>query len=433
MIVEDIITVLVLVVLPTLAVPAAGEVAQSIWAAAGIAVVKLVVLGVLVAVVGARFVPWLLLRVARLRSPELFTLAVLVMAIAVAAAAYEVFGASMALGAFLAGMLVGQSKFSHQAGAEMLPLRDAFAVLFFVSVGMLFDFRAVLAAPGLMLGVTAVILVVKPLVAFVIVILCRRSVKTGLTVAGGLAQIGEFSFILAEAAKASGLMPGEGHAVLVAGAIVSISINPFVFRGALALEPWIERSGWWKKWFSRRNDAHGEEINAGLPEGRSAAAQAIVVGYGPVGQAVTQLLEKSGIDPLVVEMNIDTVAELRALGRRALYGDATKRSILTEAGIQRASNLVVTVPEPSVRLAAITMAREMNPEIRIVTRARYLAEHDALLAAGATVVCCDEAGASAGLTRAILGGMDASPEEIEREVLRIRSDWGPASKPKAGA
>lgn len=221
LVVEDIITVLVLVLLPPLAVSAEGE--AGILKTAGIAFVKLVVLTAIIMFAGARFIPILLLRVARLRSRELFTLTVLVMAISVATISYLAFGASMALGAFLAGMVVGQSKVSHQAAADALPLRDAFAVLFFVAVGMLFDYKAVFESPLLVIGVVIVIIVIKPLAALIITLVCGYSLRTGLTVAGGLAQIGEFSFILGELAKSLNLIPGEGHNVLVAGAIVSIS------------------------------------------------------------------------------------------------------------------------------------------------------------------------------------------------------------------
>lgn len=436
LIVEDIITVLVLVVLPALAVTGGGlhgaEVASDaangpslmgVLSAAGIAVGKLLALGAVVAVVGSRVVPWLLLRVARLRSPELFTLAVLVMSIAVATAAYTFFDASMALGAFLAGMLVGQSKFSHQAGAEMLPLRDAFAVLFFVSVGMLFDYRVILDEPMLTLGVVLVIIVAKPLIAFVIVIACRHTLKTALIVAGGLAQIGEFSFILAEVARAHNLMPGEGNAVLVAGAIVSISLNPFLFKGLLAIEPVIERSGLWQRWFAGRLAAHGAKLNAEAGHGDE-EVDTIVIGHGPVGRTVVELLEKSDVKTSIIEMNVDTVSELSKQGKRALYGDATRRDLLEQAGVRKAKSLVITVPEPASRRGVILSARELNPDIAIITRARYLAEHDSLRAAGATVVCCDEAGAASGLTCALLEQLNKSQEEIDQEVRLLRAGWG---------
>ena len=232
LVVQDIVTVLVLVLVPAVAV-AGGT--SNIGHTVAIAVGKLALLIAIMMLGGARFVPWLLLRVARLRSAELFTLAVLVMAICVATVSYVAFGASMALGAFLGGMVVGQSKVSDQAGADVLPMRNVFTVLFFVSVGMLFDWRAVIAVPGLLIGVLGIILLVTPLLAFFIVIVSGHAVKTALTLAAGLAQIGEFSFIVAEMAKSLGLMPDSGHNVVVGAAIISISLNPLIFRWVLAL------------------------------------------------------------------------------------------------------------------------------------------------------------------------------------------------------
>lgn len=418
LIVEDLITVLVLVVLPALgANGAAGD--GSVLASAAIALVKLVVLGLVVAVVGTRVVPWLLLRVARLRSPELFTLSVLTMSIAVATAAYAAFGVSMALGAFLAGMLVGQSKFSHQAGADMLPLRDAFAVLFFVSIGMLFDARVVLESPALVMAVVAVILVVKPCVAFAIVVARRYSLRTALMAAGALAQIGEFSFIVADVALTHELLPRQAHAVLVAGAIVSISINPFVFKWMLALEPFISRSKIWVRWFAHLADARGAEANAEFTRPVSSERFAIVIGHGPVGTAVTALVSKSGIEPVIVEMNVDTVSELQASGRKALFGDATRREILEQAGVEDATHVIITIPEPAVRLAIIAAVRELNPGIVILTRARFLAEQDSLRAAGASVVCCDEAGAASALVEALLDQGSPASIDLSRGVHRL--------------
>ena len=192
-------------------------------------------------VAGSRVVPWALTQVARLRSRELFTLTVMVFSVAIAAGAYALFGASMALGAFLAGMMVAQSPVSHQAAADALPLRDAFAVLFFVSVGMLFDPMFLLREPLMMLAALAIILLVKPLVALLIVAVLGHSVRTALTVALGLAQIGEFSFILSELARKHGLMPEDGHNVLVGAAILSITLNPLLFRSLDRIERWLRR------------------------------------------------------------------------------------------------------------------------------------------------------------------------------------------------
>lgn len=447
LVVEDIITVLVLVMLPALAgsalahgtgAEAAADGAHAVAAASassggaldiltslGKAVGKLILLGGVVALAGAKFVPWLLLRVTRLRSPELFTLTVLVMAMAVAVASYLIFDASMALGAFLAGMMVGQSKVSHQAAADALPMRDAFAVLFFVSVGMVFDFSILWHSPGLVIGVLAVILIIKPVVALLIVLVSGHSLRTGLTVAGGLAQIGEFSFILAELAKTLKLLPGEGHHVLVAGAIVSISVNPMLFKGLLALEPWIAKHPKLSAILNRSAEKRGKNANSQLlseTPGGDAAVKAIVVGYGPVGQTVTRLLGEFDIDPTIIETNIDTVLELQSQGRRAMYGDATRGALLQEAGIRTATYLVVTLPKTDIAVAIITSARAINPDVRVLTRARYLREREVLEDAGAMVISYDEAESAVGLAEALLTEVKAPAARIETEVVRIRHE-----------
>jgi CPA2 family monovalent cation:H+ antiporter-2 len=374
--------------------------------------------------------PWLLLRVARLRSRELFTLSVLVMSIAVATVAYVTFGASMALGAFLAGMVVGQSKVSEQAGTDLLPMRDAFAVLFFVAVGMLFDYRAILEAPLLMVGVLAIILIVKPVAALVISIITGHSLRTGLTVAGGLAQIGEFSFIVGELAKSLGLLPGTGHNILVAGAIVSISLNPFLFRHFLSLEPRLMRWPWLARMVSRRSCNRGEKANeaAAKQEVSASTVRAIVVGYGPVGQTVTRLLREFGIDPTIVETNIDTVMELQGGGRRALFGDASRADILVAAGLKSARYLIVTVPKVDVALAVILRAREAAPDVCVLTRASYLNQQAQLEQAGAKIIRYDEAESAAALAEALLREIEVPVERVDVVIEGIRSELEPRER-----
>jgi monovalent cation:H+ antiporter-2, CPA2 family len=427
LVVEDIITVLVLVLLPPLA--ASGSGGAGIWQTMGIAMLKLALLTAIVLLAGARFVPWLLLRVARLRSRELFTLAVLVMAICVATVAYVAFGASMALGAFLAGMVVGQSKVSQQAAADILPMRDAFAVLFFVAVGMLFDFRTLLDSPGLILGVIAIILVVKPLAAIAIVVFSGHSLKTALTVAGGLAQIGEFSFIVGDMAKSLGLMPGTGSNVLVAGAIVSISLNPLVFRSMLALEPRLRSWPWLSRLLAGRSEKLGARANEIAAE-RMQDPGAIVVGYGPVGQTVTRLLAEFGINPTIVETNVDAVIELQQRGHQALYGDASRPDILEAAGITSSAYLVVTVPHAEVSLRIIQAAREVAPMIRVLARAPYINQHEAFAQAGAAIIRYDEAESAAALAQALLHDIDAPSDRIDAVVSNIRKELAPRVRGK---
>lgn len=398
LVVEDIITVIVLVLIPALAFDAESSI-KAVLASAGLAVGKLLILGALMAIVGARFVPWLLLRVARLRSRELFTLTVLVIAMAVATIGYLAFGASMALGAFLAGMVVAQSKVSNQAAADALPMRDAFAVLFFVSVGMLFDYRQVLAEPWLVLGLLGVIVIVKPLVALLIVIVGRNSLRTGLTVAGGLAQIGEFSFIVAEAAKASKIMPEAGHHALVGAAILSISLNPWIFKRFLALEKWVQQQPRLNAWLQERSNTRGERANVSESTRPVASGKrrAIIVGYGPVGQSAVRRAQDIGLEPFVIDMNVDTVLALQGQKVHALFGNGRRPEILAEAGTKQAACLIVTIPDVAAAVDTIAAARVLNPGIRVLVRTRYSNQSDILAHAGADAVCNDEAEAATAL------------------------------------
>lgn len=425
LIVEDIITVLVLVLLPPLAATAGNG--ASVWQTIGIAVLKLALLTAIMMLAGARFVPWLLLRVARLRSRELFTLTVLVMAICVATISYVAFGASMALGAFLGGMVVGQSKVSDQAAADVLPMRNAFAVLFFVAVGMLFDYRAVLESPMLMLGVLGIILLVKPVAALAIVIIGGHSLKTALTVAGGLAQIGEFSFILGDMAQSLGLMPGKVNSMIVAGAIISIGLNPFVFRRMLALEPVLGRSALLAKWLARRSEKLGARANEIAAE-RMQDPGAIVVGYGPVGQTVTRLLAEFEINPIIVETNVDVVLELQQRGKQALFGDASRPEILRAARLDAAAYLIVTVPHAEISLRIIQAAREVAPLVRIITRAEYINQSEAFVQAGAAIIRYDEAESAAALAEALLQDIDVPAERIDAIVNKIRNELAPTRR-----
>jgi len=418
LVVQDIVTVLVLVLVP--AVAATGG-ASNIGHTVVIALGKLALLVAIMMLGGARFVPWLLLRLARLRSTELFTLAVLVMAICVATVSYVAFGASMALGAFLGGMVVGQSKVSDQAGADVLPMRNVFAVLFFVSVGMLFDWRAVIAAPGLLIGVLGIILLVTPLFAFLIVIVSGHAVKTALTLAAGLAQIGEFSFIVAEMAKSLGLVPAIGHNVVVGAAIISIGLNPVIFRWVLALEPRLSKLSW----IATRNEKLGARANVMAAKRMQQDSGAIVVGYGPVGQTVTRLLAEFEINPIILETNVDVVLELQQRGKQALFGDAARPDILRAARLDAAAYLIVTVPHADISLRIVQAAREVAPLVRIITRAEYINQSEAFVQAGAAIIRYDEAESAAALAEALLQDIDVPVERIDAIVSKIRNELAP--------
>jgi monovalent cation:H+ antiporter-2, CPA2 family len=431
LIVEDVLTVVVLVVIPVMAGASGAEGTEAssagFFTALVLALAKLVVLVAFVLLAGSRVVPWLLERAARLRSRELFTLTVLALAMAIATGAAYFFGASMALGAFLAGMVVGQSPVSHQAAADALPLRDAFGVLFFVSVGMLFDPGFLLREPALVVAALAVVLLGKPLAAIVVVALLGYSARTALVVAIGLAQIGEFSFILGQLARHHGLLTAAGASVLVACALVSISVNPLLFRLLDPLERRLRRHpGLWRL-LNARAERRGEAVNLGTAETLAAGGGplAVIVGHGPVGQSVDRALRESGLETVVVDLNLDTVTALGREGRRALFGDASHPDVLKQAGIRRASYLLVTLPHSVNRGPLIAAARNLNPGCRIFVRARYLRERAELEQAGATTACFEEIEAAVALTERLLRDFGRDEGTVRRESERIRREFVP--------
>jgi CPA2 family monovalent cation:H+ antiporter-2 len=431
LIVEDIFTVLVLVLLPALAGLGGedpGGAGNPVFAFL-LAIAKIAALGVLVITLGKKLIPWLLVQVARTRSRELFTLAILALALAVATGSAVFFGVSMALGAFLAGMVVGQTEVSHQAAADALPMRDAFAVLFFVSVGMLFDPQVLLDAPWLLLALLGVVLLAKPLAAVVIVWSLGYSVRTALTVAVGLAQIGEFSFLLANEAMQHRMLSGEGQSLLVACALLSITLNPLLFRAIEPFEEWLRtRQRLWSM-VSRRSSVQAGELNLQvadrldqqMAEGK---ATAVVVGYGPVGQTAARILGEFDIEPVLIDLNLDTVRTLVASGRVAVFGDATRSEILEAAGLQHARYLLVTIPDLVTRTLVILAAKELNPALRVFVRARYIQERAWLEEVGATEICTEEAETAKGLAMLMLREFGADERRIQEEIQRIDEALG---------
>ncbi|MDB5321356.1 MAG: ybaL 1 [Phycisphaerales bacterium] len=428
LIVEDVLTVVVLVLIPALGTTApAGHAAasggSSIWMTLLIALLKLGALIAILLLAGSRLIPWVMVKVARLRSRELFTLTVLVMAIAVAAGSSYVFGASMALGAFLAGMVVGQSPVSHQAAADALPLRDAFAVLFFASVGMLFDPMFVVHHPGLFVAGLAIVLLAKPLAALAIVAIIGYPARTALTVAIGLAQIGEFSFILSDLGRKHHLLDDAGHNLLVACAIVSITANPVLFRLIGPLESALQRRTALWRFLNRGAQARSGDMNrrAGELLERSPEPVAVIVGYGPVGRTVDEILRKGGLETVVVDLNMDTVQGLTKAGRAAIYGDAFNIEVMHQA-LPRATHLIITLPHSANRNPLIAAAKLINPEIKVFVRARYIDERAELIQVGADGVCYEEAEAAVALSKLVLFDRGADDETIRSETTRIRQE-----------
>lgn len=419
LVVEDLFTVFVLVILPALfpTTDHAGE--SSLLGAFVWSLLKVSVLVAAVFVLGSRVIPWLLTRIAHTRSRELFTLAVLVLALGIAVTAAKVFGVSMALGAFLAGMVVGQSDFSSRAASEALPMRDAFAVLFFVSVGMLLDPTYFLQAPGIIAATLAVILLVKPLAAFAIVVVLQYPLRVALAVAVALAQIGEFSFILASLGTELKVLPETAMNTLVGAAIISISINPLIYRCIDLFERTARRS---PKLWKFINGSKPPLATAPHDDHDELRQHAIVIGYGPVGRTLVRMLQENDIEPVVVELNLATKLRLSDEGIQAVYGDATQRETLEAAGVKQAAGLILSSSGMSSSDLTIRLAREMNPRIRILARAGYLKEVPQLRKAGADAIFSGEGEVALTMTEFLLRQLGATPEQIDRERDRIRTE-----------
>lgn len=411
LIVEDLFTILALVLLPAIFATGA-EAGGNVWATLGIAMLKLGALVIFALVAGQKLIPLFLGYVARTGSRDLFTLAILTLALGIAVGSAKFFGASMALGAFLAGMVVGQSEFSERAASDALPMRDAFAVLFFVSVGMLFDPAALGDGWSVILATLGIVLIGKPLAALIVVLLFKKPLRSAISIAVALAQIGEFSFILAAVALSLGVLPAEATNALVVVSVISITLNPLLYRGIEPLMSWLERKGFAKKPVLTSPEASMEIYDA--------AHRVVVVGYGPVGQTLSRILRDNDIQVIVVETNLTTVQELRAAGLLAVYGDATNREILHSAGIENAQSLIITARMPSQPV--VQAARDLNPKIRIATRATYLQESAPLIRAGANAVFASEGEIALSMTEFLLRELGATDEQIDRERHRVRTE-----------
>jgi CPA2 family monovalent cation:H+ antiporter-2 len=314
-------------------------------------------------------------RIARTRSTELFTLTVFVVALGVALLAAEVFNVSVALGAFFAGLVVGQSRFGPQAAADMVPFRDVFSALFFVSVGMLFNPGIVTSRPLLLVAALVVVLVVKPLVALAIVALLRDTTRTALTVAVGLAQVGEFSFILGVLGQQLGILPPEAMDVLVAAAIVSIALNPLLFRVLPQLEARFAPGG------AGETEWPTEEAESAAP---GAASPVVITGLGGVGRRLVERCAASGVPVRVIDPESET---LRGRGLATVAGDPGRPEVLRAAGVPEARMIVVTNESLAEKMRICIAAREVNPRIAIVATSASDAERAWLHEFGAAFVC----------------------------------------------
>ncbi len=420
LVVEDLITVLVLVLLPSVAT--SDPSASYLWVLI-VALLKVGGLVGLVFILGGRAIPWLLKQVSSTRSRELFTLTVLVVALGLAVGATKLFGVSMALGAFLAGMVVGRSEFSARAASEALPMRDAFAVLFFVSVGMLLNPFIVFDHLALLFATSAVVLIGKPLSAFLFMIAFRYPLRESLLVSLALAQIGEFSFILAALGKQLGFFDEVVINTLVATSIISIVLSPLLFKLAAPIERSVSELRRITGRLPHREKALPADLSAAEREAlaRTKRHRAIVVGYGPVGQTVARILSENGIEPTVIELNLETVKNLREEGINAVYGDANDREILRSAGIEHAGTIILSSSGIGSCDAVIRLARDLAPSgVHVLARTSYVRELNELHRAGANRVFAGEGEVALALIEAVLRPLGATAEQIDRERDRFR-------------
>ncbi|MGE5219628.1 MAG: YbaL family putative K(+) efflux transporter [Chloroflexota bacterium] len=382
LVVEDLVMVLVLVLLPVFAVSlgstadgAHGAGDRSLVATLGFTLGWIAVFIALMLIVGRRLFPQLLWQIARTGSRELFTLCVIAAALGIAYASAESFGVSFALGAFFSGMVLRESPLSYRAAEESLPLRDAFSVLFFVSVGMLFDPKVLIDEPLHVLFVVTIIVFGKSLAAFFLVLLFRYPLNTALTVSASLAQIGEFSFILAGLGVDLGLMPEEGRSLILAGSIISIALNPLVFHVIEPAQAWIRKRSKLAQALERPDDPL-----AVLPitvELTRLTEQVVLVGYGRVGRRIGEALTANGISFVVAEENREIVEKLRENGIPAVSGDASDPNVLIQAHIHRARMLVIATPDTLDVRRMIEIARTVNPRIETIVRTH--SEEEAVL------------------------------------------------------
>lgn len=420
LIVQDIAMVLALVLLPAITsmfegdtLPDTGQLFRQVAEVIG----KLVVFTLVMLLVGKKLIPMLLHYVAHTGSRELFRLAVLSIALGFAFLAAELFGVSLALGAFFAGMVLSESPLSQQAATESLPLRDAFAVLFFVSVGMLFHPSIMMDAPLAVIATVLIIVVVKSIAAFLVVRVFGQSRDTALMVTASLAQIGEFSFILASLGMQLGVLPGEGRDLILAGAIISILLNPLLFSALDA-------------YFARRENALADEVEADLPSSESEPEEedatpirapipptdltdhVVLIGHGRVGRFVSKVLRERGTPLYIIEDDADDVAALKSQGIEAVNGNAADPEVMQSANLSEARCLLVAIPDAFEGGQVVEQAHAINPHLRIVARAHSEEEIEHLDKHGASLVVMGEHEIAKAMIGDI-GDVDTPPERAD--------------------
>jgi CPA2 family monovalent cation:H+ antiporter-2 len=410
LVLEDLATVAILVLLPAL-VGGTGNVLENV----AVAIIKTALFAAVMLFAGVRLLPWLLTRIAFTRSRELFILAVVAMALGTAFGAAELFGVSVALGAFLAGVVVSESDLSHQVGAELVPFRDIFAVLFFVSVGMLVNPAVLIANLGQVLELTLLIIVGKGIITLMLGLILPASGRTMLVVAAGLSQIGEFSFIVGQAGLALGILTQDQYGLILAGSLLSIVVNPLMFRSIPFFEKLLKGVPFlWKQ--MERSVATPEPVSHSLRD------HVVIVGFGRVGLHVGRVLDHLGLLYLVVEQDAERAAEMQRAGAHTLFGDAANSEILTHAGLEYAKALVVTTSDETTAELVVAAAHHLAPTLPIIARAGTEEGVRRLAAHGAQYVIHPELEGGLEIVRDTLLVLNYPSAQIQQYVDVVRRD-----------
>ncbi len=412
LVLEDLATVAILVIMPALA---GGS--DDMFRSVGMAVVKTVIFAGGVLIIGRRAMPWVLTLIARTRSRELFILAVMTVSLGTAMLAAELFGISLALGAFLAGVVIGESEVSHQVAAEALPFQEIFAVVFFVSVGMLVNPATLVSSAKEVALLTLLIVGGKSITTMLLGVVLPASPRTTLVVAAGLSQIGEFSFIVGQTGVALGLLTQEQYGLVLAGALISIVVNPFLFKmidpaeKALKAKPSLWKALTWR----------GESLVKDEPPG-AMSDHVVVIGAGRIGMFMIRVMEQLSIKMLVVEADAQRAGELQERGIPVLYGDASNSEILTHAHLDTARSLVVTVPSQSACELIVGAAHDLAPKLTIVARASTVAGIHRLARHGARDVIHPELEGGLEVVRHTLLSLDYPVEQVQQYTDAVRRE-----------
>ncbi len=423
LIVQDVLAVLSLVLLPSFAGNQPFNL-LSVTMALFWAAIKMAVVVVAITLLGGQLIPRILQHVAATKSRELFTLTILVLVLGIALTSARLFGISMALGAFLAGVVVGRSDFSLRAASDALPMQDAFAVLFFVSVGMLFDPIVLVQSKLLLVSTLMIVMIVTPLSCVLIMLVLGQPMRLSLRVATSFTQIGEFSFIIATLARQMDILPAEAMNVLVTVSILSISCSPMFQTLVHPIQTGLRRYARWSALETVRVPFSMRPAIAEIPitDSLDALHRTVIVGFGPVGKTLAKLLTGNSIATTIIEMNHNSIQGIRDAGYGAVLGDANHPETLKKAGIESSLSLILSASTFQSPEQMIKIARELNPKIKVIVRSSYLFERSNLIRMGADTVFSDEGEVAMALAEYLIKDLGATPEQIDRERDRLRSE-----------